>query len=91
MGEIIKKLNLKEKYVIDSNGKDKFVGWDKEFKDNLNQGYISINKEETSFYIHIYHINLDRSIDLLGKLITTREYIFEQYINYLETILKIKI
>lgn len=91
MGEIIKKLNLKEKYVVDSNGKDKFIGWDKEFKDNLNRGYISINEKQTSFYIHITHINLDNSIDLLCRLNTTSEYIFEQFINYLETVLNIKI
>lgn len=88
---MIKKLRLKEKYVIDSNGKDKFVGWDKEFKDCLDSGYISINKEQTSFYIHIYHTNLDRSMDLLCRLNTTREYVFEQFIIYLETVLNIKI
>lgn len=88
---MIKKLNLKEKYVVDSNGKDKFIGWDKEFKDGLERGYISINEKQTSFYIHIYHINLDRSMDLLCRLNTTREYVFEQFIIYLETILNIKI
>lgn len=91
MGEIIKKLNLQEKYIVDSNGTDKFIGWEKEFKDYLNKGYISINEKQTSFYIHISHINLDGSIDLLCKLITTRKYIFEQFIIYLETVLNIKI
>lgn len=88
---MIKKLNLKEKYVVDSNGKDKFIGWDKEFKDGLERGYISIDEKQTSFYIHISHINLDGSIDLLGKLITTREYVFEQFIIYLKTVLNIKV
>lgn len=91
MGEMIKKLNLQEKYVVDSNGKDKFIGWDKEFKDCLNRGYVSINEKQTSFYIHIYHINLDHSMDLLCRLNTTREYVFEQFIIYLENVLNIKI
>ena len=81
MGEIIKKLNLQEKYVVDSNGKDKFIGWEKEFKDCLNKGYISINEKQTSFlysyksykfrriYRFIMQINYNQRIYFLSNLL----------------------
>lgn len=88
--ELIKKLHLKEHTVINSDRKEKFLGWERCFLIDRYSGYISIDEHGHSFYFHIERTNLDGSEDLLYKVVSHNKEVFELVIEKAEKDLKIK-
>lgn len=84
--ELIEKLNLKEKYVIDQETKqDKCVGYDRIVKNGNIHGYISMSEEENDnwCYISISRWEIDGTDNHLFHYVT---YNLDEFNSFIDNI-----
>ena len=86
---LAEKLFLIEHFVVDSEGKTKFIGWDRVFKDGLYHGYISIDEKGDSFFISVEKWDMDGSNELICKVVTSRMSIFTDTLDIIGKFIKL--
>lgn len=86
---LAERLHLKEHFVVNNEGRDKFIGWDRVFTDGVYHGYISINEKGDSFFISVESWGVDGSRIFICKVVTSRMSIFTDTLDIVGKFVKL--